>query len=53
MGELLGVYVFGSVARGDRDLRSDLDLLAVVADGRGKVKEEDVHVHVPSEFLEL
>lgn len=53
MGELLGVYVFGSVARGDRDARSDLDLLAVVADGQGKVDERDVQTHIPSELLEL
>jgi predicted nucleotidyltransferase len=50
MGELLGVYVFGSVARGDRDTRSDLDLLAVVADGHGKVDEQEVSAHVPSEL---
>ena len=53
MGELLGVYVFGSVARGDRDSRSDLDLLAVVADGEGKVEEEHVYAHIPSEFCAL
>ncbi|WP_156377626.1 nucleotidyltransferase domain-containing protein [Sphingopyxis sp. Root1497] len=53
MGVLHGVYVFGSVARGDRDLRSDLDLLAVVADGHGKVEEQQVYAHVPSELSEL
>lgn len=53
MGELLGIYVFGSVARGDRDARSDLDLLAVVADGGGKVNEQDIYAHVPSEFAGL
>jgi hypothetical protein len=50
MGELLGVYLFGSVARGDPDQKSDLDLLAVVADGKGKVDEASVYAHVPSEF---
>jgi hypothetical protein len=53
MGELLGVYVFGSVARGDRDPRSDLDLLAVVADGKGKVDEANVYAHVPSGLSDL
>jgi hypothetical protein len=53
MGKLLGVYVFGSVARGDRDPRSDLDLLAVVADGMGKVEEREVYAHVPAEFAGL
>lgn len=53
MGQLLGVYIFGSVARGDRDPRSDLDLLAVVADGSGKVDEREVYAHVPSDLGEL
>lgn len=53
MGKLLGVYVFGSVARGDRDPRSDLDLLAVVADGYGKVDEREVYSHIPSELSDL
>jgi len=53
MGELLGVYVFGSVARGDHDPRSDLDLLAVVADGKGKVEEGKVYAHVPSKLSDL
>ncbi|WP_294338913.1 nucleotidyltransferase domain-containing protein [uncultured Sphingomonas sp.] len=47
MGRLLGLYVFGSVARGDQDASSDLDLLAVVADGEGKVPDETVSAHVP------
>lgn len=53
MGQLLGVYLFGSVARGDRDPKSDLDLLAVVADGRGKVEEQEVYAHVPSQIAGL
>jgi hypothetical protein len=53
MGRLLGVYVFGSVARGDRDARSDLDLLAVVADGEGKVADSAVTAHVPSDLAGL
>src|SRR4051812_36936463 len=53
MGELLGLYVFGSVARGQRDERSDLDLLAVVADRAGKVPEEDIVARLPAAFENL
>ena len=53
MGKLLGVYVFGSIARGDRDDRSDLDLLAVVTDGHGKVSENEVLNLIPETFLDL
>lgn len=53
MGRLLGVYVFGSVARGDCDPRSDLDLLAVVADGDGKVPDGAVTAHVPAHLAAL
>jgi hypothetical protein len=34
---LIAAYIFGSTARGDRDERSDLDILAIVRDGGGKV----------------
>jgi hypothetical protein len=47
MGELLAVYLFGSAARGEVDERSDLDLLAVVADRAGKVVQSEVERHVP------
>lgn len=50
MGKLLAAFVFGSVARGQGDAQSDLDLLAVVQDGCGKVAEEDVLAHVPDEM---
>ncbi|WP_066820941.1 nucleotidyltransferase domain-containing protein [Sphingomonas mali] len=53
MGILLGVYLFGSVARGDRDQRSDVDLLAVVADGEGKVDEQEVVLHIPLDLRDL
>lgn len=52
-GELLGLYVFGSIARGERDEWSDLDLLAVVADGRGKVPETDILSLVPASLHDL
>lgn len=53
MGNLIAVYLFGSAARGDVDARSDLDLLAVVEDGRGKVSVEDVLAYVPRELVGL
>jgi predicted nucleotidyltransferase len=34
------VILFGSVARGDSDLESDIDLLIVTADGDQKLKDE-------------
>jgi hypothetical protein len=53
MGELTAVYIFGSVGRGQYDDRSDLDLLAVVRDGLGKVAEEDVLVHIPAHLHKI
>ena len=50
MGKLLATYVFGSVARAQGDAQSDLDLLAIVADGCGKVDAEDVLAHVPQQM---
>ena len=47
MGHLTAVYIFGSVGRGEQDYRSDLDLLAVVSDGHGRVADEEVLTHVP------
>ena len=49
---LLGVYMFGSLVRGDHDHYSDLDLLAVVQDGGGKLPELSVTQHVPAEYLD-
>lgn len=46
-GELIGVYVFGSVGRGQQDSLSDLDLLAVVKNGAGKVGELSIVSYVP------
>ena len=52
-GALLGVYIFGSVARNEHDERSDLDLLAVVADGEGKVPVDRVLSCVPGNLQEM
>lgn len=53
MGELLAVYVFGSAARGEPDDRSDLDLLAIVRDGAGKVPSSEVESLVPPALRSL
>jgi hypothetical protein len=53
MARLLGVYVFGSVARSERDRLSDLDLLAIVADHEGKVAEAEVLRHVPADLRDI
>jgi hypothetical protein len=53
MGKLLAIYVFGSVARDQGDAQSDLDLLAIVADGCGKVDEKDVLAHIPAEMRQF
>lgn len=47
---LLAVYMFGSLVRGDGDQHSDLDLLAVVKDGGGKLTETCVTHYVPLEY---
>jgi hypothetical protein len=52
-GELIGVYVFGSVGRGQHDSLSDLDLLAVVKNGAGKVAELSIVSHVPETLQRL
>lgn len=53
MGTLLGVYIFGSVARNDYDSKSDLDLLAIVKNGSGRVEESEVLAYVPHELRAL
>lgn len=53
MARLLSVHIFGSVARGERDRLSDLDLLAVVADHEGKVPETDVLRLVPADLRDI
>lgn len=52
-GRLIAAYVFGSVARDDHDNRSDLDVLAIVQDGAGKVPEELVLSYVPDDLKGL
>ena len=41
-GQLLGVFIFGSVGRGDSDCSSDLDVLAIVENGSGRVRGDKV-----------
>ena len=53
MGSLVGTYIFGSVGRGQNDDRSDLDLLAVVQNGSGKVEESSVLACVPTRFANM
>lgn len=50
---LVGVYIFGSVGRGHHDSLSDLDVLAVVKNGAGKVAEATIASHVPAELRSL
>jgi len=47
MGVLLSVALFGSVARGDDDVLSDLDVLAIVENNTGKVEPSTVLAHLP------
>jgi hypothetical protein len=47
MGKLLGTAVFGSVARGDNDTLSDLDVLALVENGAGMVPPAEVTATLP------
>ena len=49
-GKLIAVYVFGSVGRGQQDSLSDLDLLAIVKNGSGKVPESSVVSRVPDAY---
>jgi predicted nucleotidyltransferase len=53
LGTLIGVYVFGSVGRGEQDDRSDLDLLAVVKNRTGQVAEKEVLRYVPPVWKNL
>ncbi len=48
---LLGIYLFGSEARGDSDALSDLDILAVVRNNSGKVPEDFIVEAVPAALL--
>lgn len=52
-GVLIASYIFGSVGRQDHDDLSDLDILAVVADGAGMVDESLVIEAVPAEYRHL
>lgn len=46
-GNLLAVILFGSVARGDDDAASDIDVLAIVESRSGRVDDELVRCHLP------
>jgi len=52
-GELIALYAFGSVGRGQQDELSDLDLLAVVKNGSGKVPESAIVSRIPDAFRQL
>jgi hypothetical protein len=52
MGVLLASALFGSVARGDDDDLSDVDVLALVQNGAGVVAEEDVVATLPPNVVE-
>lgn len=49
-GKLLGSYIIGSVARGEQDDKSDLDVLVIVEDGRGRVDESAIQQMIPRKF---
>ena len=52
-GHLIAAYIFGSVARGQHDGLSDLNVLAVVQDGRGKVPESAIASIIPGDLRSL
>jgi hypothetical protein len=52
MGVLLGTALFGSVARGDDDELSDLDVLALVQNGAGVVADAEVLATLPAKVAE-
>ncbi|WP_156380870.1 nucleotidyltransferase domain-containing protein [Pseudolabrys sp. Root1462] len=52
-GRLIAAYIFGSVGRGHADILSDLDILAVVKNNRGKVDESEVLRFVPQQYSHL
>ena len=52
-GILIASYIFGSVGRRDDDELSDLDILAVVADGAGTVAASAVLDAVPAKLSHL
>ena len=52
-GKLIAAYIFGSVGRGQADPLSDLDILAVVENNRGKVDDADVLKLVADQYKSL
>ncbi len=51
--KLVAAYIYGSVARQEQDVLSDLDVLAVVKTGGGKVDERSVGELVPAKLRDL
>lgn len=52
-GSLIGTYIFGSVGRGQQDERSDLDVLAIIKNGSGKVSDDVVAATIPTHLRSL
>jgi hypothetical protein len=53
MGTLVDAYVFGSVGRGQQDIKSDLDILAVVKNKEGIVPDADILRLIPPDLQSL
>ncbi|MXO92713.1 hypothetical protein GRI62_03710 [Erythrobacter arachoides] len=53
MGKIFGFYLIGSVARNEFDALSDLDLLAIVQDGAGKVDEKALLSFIPDKYAAM
>ena len=53
MGVLIGAYIFGSVGRGEQDAKSDLDILAVVENQKGKVSDKLILELLPENLCDL
>jgi hypothetical protein len=52
-GKLIGAYIFGSVGRGQQDHLSDLDVLAVVKNGTGRISDSVIAATIPDHLRSL